>query len=403
MQYSYSRVTCFENCPQAFKFRYIDKLDVERFESIEAFMGSRVHDTLEKFYKDRNLGKIAPINDMLTHYNSLWERQITPEVVVNREGLTQEHYRVVGEKCLVDYYNRYKPFSKGKTIETEMQIRVDLLGDGEYKFIGYIDRLDTRDDNIYEIHDYKTSQRLPTQEIADRDRQLALYELGIRQLWNDVEEVDLVWHYLVFDKEIKSKRSKTHLEELQQDLLGLIHKIEKATDIDDFPAIESGLCGWCEYQEHCKLKKHQVKTRQMPLNKYLKEDGVVLANKYTELKAKEAEFKQWYATEYEQLSEALIAYAKKEGVEFLYGTDKRVSVKVAEAFRFPKSGSKEREELERIIKDKGFWDDVSTLNTRVLDKGLKEHEFNQKLNKIIIEYAKKEETTTIRLTKIKKE
>jgi len=402
MQYSYSRVTCFENCPQQFKFKYIDKLDVERFKTIEAFMGSRVHDALEKFYNDRKLSKISSLEELVACYNDLWSRDINPDVVVNKEGLTQEHYRVVGEKCIIDYYNHYKPFEVGKTIENEMQLNIDLLGDGKYKFIGYIDRLDSVD-GVYEIHDYKTSQRLPTQEIADRDRQLALYEMGIRQLWNDVKEVDLVWHYMVFDKEIRSKRSKTHLKELQDELIGLIGDIEKATKEDDFPAKESGLCGWCEFQDYCPLKKHQAKTRQMPLNKYLKEDGVVLANKYTELKSKEAEFKNWFDEEYEQLREALVTYAKKEGVEYIYGTDKRVSVKLAEAFRFPKAGSTEREQLEKAIKEKGFWDDVSSLNTRALDKGLREHEFKQKLEKIIQKYAEKEETTTIRLGKIKED
>ncbi|MBD3156057.1 MAG: hypothetical protein GF368_05390, partial [Candidatus Aenigmarchaeota archaeon] len=158
MRYSYSRLQCFENCPLAFKFQYIDKLDVEAFEGIEAFMGKRVHEALEKFYIDRNLGKIAGIDEVLGHYNDIWQRYITPDVVVNKEGLTQEHYRVVGEKCLVDYYNRYKPFEKGKTLKTEMMVNVDLFGDNQYNFIGYIDRLDTVGDGVYEIHDYKTSQ-----------------------------------------------------------------------------------------------------------------------------------------------------------------------------------------------------------------------------------------------------
>ena len=50
--YSHSKIGCFENCPLQFKFRYIDRIKKEKEEGIEAFMGSRVHDTLEKLYTE---------------------------------------------------------------------------------------------------------------------------------------------------------------------------------------------------------------------------------------------------------------------------------------------------------------------------------------------------------------
>jgi putative RecB family exonuclease len=401
MRYSHSRIQSFENCPLAFKFQYIDKLEVEAFESIEAFMGSRVHEALESFYVDRNHGKIASIGELLEGYNDSWQRYIAPDVVVNKEGLTQEHYRIVGEKCLADYYNRYKPFDKGRTLETEMMVTIDLLGDGRYNFVGYIDRLDSMGEGRYEIHDYKTSQHLPTQYKKDRDRQLALYEIGVRQTWDDVKEVGLVWHYLVFDKELRSKRTSQHLEELKKEFLTAIRRIEQATEKDDFPAVESGLCAWCAFQEHCKLKKHQVKTRQMPLNKYMKEEGVVLANKYAELKEREKEFKTWFDCEYGQLSEALAAYAKKEGVEYIYGTDKRVRVAVREMLKFPAANSKERQELEEMLKKDGFWNDVSTLNIWSLENKIQNHEFPMELEKILKKYAATEETARLTLSRIK--
>jgi putative RecB family exonuclease len=297
----------------------------------------------------------------------------------------------------VEYYNRYKPFSKGKTIATEMKVNLDLLGDRQYTFIGYIDRLDSVTDGVYEIHDYKTSRSLPTQDKQDRDRQLALYEIGVRQMWQDVKEVDLVWHYLMFDKEIRSKRTHEHLSQLKQELLEVIKQIEKAVAEDDFPAVESGLCGWCAYQDHCKLKKHQVRTKQLPLNKYLEEEGVVLANKYAELKAKEKEFSDWYEKECSLLTEALIAYSKKEGVEYVYGTDKRVGIKFGEAFRFPETGTEERTKLETYLKERGLWETYSILNTRALDKALKDGETDPKIKK----YAKKEEINRITLGKVK--
>jgi hypothetical protein len=205
----------------------------------------------------------------------------------------------------------------------------------------------------------------------------------------------------VFDKELRSKRTTEHLEDLKSEFLGIIQRIKEATKDDDFPAIESGLCSWCAFQEYCKIKKHLIKTKQLPLNKYMKEEGVALANKYAELKAKEQEFKAWFEDEYTQLAQALVAYAKKEGIEYIYGSDKRVRVAVKEALKFPSSGSKERQELEEILKKDGFWDDVSTLNIWGLASKLEKHEYPEELEQILKKYATPEETTRITLGKIK--
>ena len=45
--YSNSKLSTFEQCRQKYKFQYIDKIRIPG-ESIEAFLGSRVHEALEK-------------------------------------------------------------------------------------------------------------------------------------------------------------------------------------------------------------------------------------------------------------------------------------------------------------------------------------------------------------------
>ena len=47
--YSHSRLSNFESCPRRFRYRYIDKIVVEA-EGIEAFVGKRVHEILERLY-----------------------------------------------------------------------------------------------------------------------------------------------------------------------------------------------------------------------------------------------------------------------------------------------------------------------------------------------------------------
>jgi putative RecB family exonuclease len=56
--YSHSRLSCYEQCPQKYKLKYLDKVKTEVEQSIEAFLGSRVHETLEKLYQDLRYQKV---------------------------------------------------------------------------------------------------------------------------------------------------------------------------------------------------------------------------------------------------------------------------------------------------------------------------------------------------------
>ena len=45
--FSHSSLNCFETCPKQYHFRYVEKIRVD-LEGIEAFMGKRVHEILER-------------------------------------------------------------------------------------------------------------------------------------------------------------------------------------------------------------------------------------------------------------------------------------------------------------------------------------------------------------------
>jgi hypothetical protein len=52
--HSHSSLGSFENCPTQYRYQYIGTPSVERVDTIEAFLGKRVHETLEK--PSRGLG-----------------------------------------------------------------------------------------------------------------------------------------------------------------------------------------------------------------------------------------------------------------------------------------------------------------------------------------------------------
>ena len=111
-----------------------------------------------------------------------------------------------------------------------------------------IDRLTKQKDGTYEIHDYKTSSSLPPPARLERDRQLALYQIGIEQSFPDAESIELVWHYLVFNKTLRSRRTPQQLDELRSRTIQLIDQIEANTSFQPKPG---PLCRWCEYRDLC--------------------------------------------------------------------------------------------------------------------------------------------------------
>ncbi len=394
--YSHSRLSAFENCPLQYRLRYVDKIKPDEAETIEAFMGSRVHETLEKLYRDLRLSKTNTLEELLSFYDESWQKNYSEEIRVVREGYTPENYRDTGAKCIAEYHARYQPFNDGKTIGLEQMINIDIEG---YKLRGFIDRLSSRSDGTYEIHDYKTSQYLPLQSHFDSDRQLALYQLGVQDMFDDVREVDLVWHYLVFDKEIRSKRAEHDLLKLKSDIAALIETIERAEEEYDFHAKETGLCDWCEYQLLCPNRMHLVRTGQMPLNKYLSDPGVKLVNQYVERANERKRVLLEIDSELELLKEAIIAYAKKEGVEVIRGNDKKLRVKIEEKPHFPTKEENDREELDAIIKEAGKWELVSDLNVHALAKAMGgwSPELVEKISKL----ARMEESCRIYVSNLK--
>jgi len=209
-----------------------------------------VHETLEWIYGEIKKGNPSPdLDTVIDYYINQWNNNFKKEIKITREGIDAESYFNQGIKFIIDYFVANSPF-KDNTIAIEHRILIPLDKDGRYMVQGYIDRLvHNTETNIFEIHDYKTSSSMKSQEELDLDRQLALYSLGIKTTHPEAKDVYLIWHFLAHNRKMQSSRTDQQLEELRQDIINLINTIEST---NDFPPTESALCGWCEFQGLCK-------------------------------------------------------------------------------------------------------------------------------------------------------
>ncbi len=348
--YSHSRISTYENCPYQYKLRYIDREKPEIPTTIEAFMGDMVHQALEDLYKKKKFKKRVAKASLIKFYRDLWGKSYSKDIKIVKEELNADNYRKMGEKFLTDYYDKYKPFEQLTILGLETQDRM-TLPDGNQWHVR-IDKFACDDKGNYYVMDYKTNARMKDQEEADSDRQLAMYSIWAKDKFKDCKSVKLVWHMLAFNKEVVSERTDKELEKLQKEIIGKIKEIENAKD---FPTNVTALCNYCGFKNICPSFKHQAELEKIEdIKKFKENEGVQLVDEFSDIKAKLHDLKKAE----DDFKEKLIAYAKQFGVDILYGSNMKCSVKEFDKIVIPEE-KEAKEKFIELMKKKGIYEECS--------------------------------------------
>ncbi len=394
--FSNSRLSCYENCPRQFKFKYIDEIDPpEPFESIEQFLGLRVHDALEAFYQQLMQGQMLKQEELLSLFEDQWDQQFHGAIKLIKKGISAQDFKLNGRRALAHYYKRYQPFQGAATLGNEIQINFPL---GRYQITGFIDRLDQREDGTYEIHDYKTSSRLPSKKYLLDERQLAFYHLGIQEQFDAKCNADLVWHYLLFDKEIRVNKNHLELNQIKEATLQLIHTIEQD---NTFLPKESPLCNWCEYAPICPTKLHGAKVRALPMKEYHQDEGVYLVYRYHQLTQRMERLKKKHQETQKvlnELEEEILNFANKHQYQCLQGDDAKIAINKRKCITFP-GINHHNEELKTWLVEKGAWNELSTLDVQKIRQYLLSNNGDPEIKRKLLEYAETYEMKDIELKK----
>lgn len=244
--YSHNRLSYYEQCPLKYKFRYIDKLPPQTGQTIEAFLGIRVHETLEKLYYNEINGIPNRFDEIKNYFIKIWEENWNEDIRIINKRYKPIDYKKNGIEYITNYFLKNLPFNQDKTIALEKEL-VFKMDDEDIQVKGIIDRL-ARNDGKYIIHDYKTGKKLPSKKALSGDRQLGIYALAVNQNFDNIKDVELVWHFLAHDKEIKITPKLNDLRILEKNL---IKKIKKVENTKNFTSKKSFLCNWCEYKPIC--------------------------------------------------------------------------------------------------------------------------------------------------------
>ena len=143
-----------------------------------------------------------------------------------------------------------------------------------------------------------------------------------------------------------------------------------------------------------------VKVEALPKDKWKDEPGVVIVDAYAarwrKKKELEAEIKR-VEGELDEIKDAAIAFAEKESVQVIAGTEARLRVTGKERVVSPAKGSAEREALERELRAAGVWDEVAALDPFALEKAVAEGKWGPEVLERLKAYISTEKRYTVTL------
>lgn len=248
-KYSISKLGTYESCPKQYEYKYVVR-EKPAFDSIESFMGSRVHDTVEWLYTTKQAGGRPSLKAALDFYQARWlqcyQENSIPVRVVRQDGSTQSDYVKQGARMIEGFHERFLE-DTDTTVAIEYEVEAQI-GDSPYTLLGYIDRLVRKKDSVLEIIDYKTSKRTPDEFIGKEADQLRSYAYAYMRKHPDVTLIDLRLCFLRSGEDRTGMFRRQDMAQVERQLLSRIAatKVDKA-----LIARPSALCAWCGFNDRC--------------------------------------------------------------------------------------------------------------------------------------------------------
>ena len=334
MRLSYSTLDTYQNCPLKYKFREIDKIPEPK--SKEAVFGTLVHAVLKYIHTPALLS--PTVEQALDYFAKGWNSAVYDNELEERAAFTQ------GVTIIQNYLAHNRP-SDYTIIDLESRFAIEI-GDeetGKHIVSGVIDRIDKTAEG-YEIIDYKTTRKMPSQDKVDHDLQLSIYlKAFLNRYPKEVDRLDQITvslYYLKHGVKLSSKRTKEQLDQIEQKFLDTIKAIEEKK----FDPILSPLCDWCGYQNICPFWKHKFSK-----NRTLETADVKTAiSEYLDLKGKVSEEKLRLG----KLQSLILKYMEEEGVDRVFDEQGIIGKTLRKTYKY------DEEKLRALLEPLDKWEGV---------------------------------------------
>ena len=343
MNTSYSALDTFLTCPLKYKYSQIDRIRTPK--SKEQFFGTLIHNTLKVVHTP---GILSPTPEQaLDFFAKNWNAEVFTDEFEERAAFSQ------GVAMIQDYYKKNDP-AKINIIDLESRFQIEMgpvkssgaLDHGvkseNHIITGIIDRIDKTEDG-YEIIDYKTTRKLPSQEKVDNDLQLSIYLSAFLKRYpkenENLDKIKVSLYYLKHGVKLSSQRSLEQVRQSEEFMLDLINQVGKSK----FEPTLSGLCDWCGYQNLCPMWKHKFK-KDEPEDI----DSAKIIEEYIALKD---EIKS-KVDRIGELQEKLSEYMDRENVDQVFADAGRILRTIRKTYKY------DQEKLRSILEPLDKWESV---------------------------------------------
>jgi len=248
---SYSKLSCWLNCPRKFKYRYRDESPEERT-AVALLFGSAIHEAAEAFLKSLPCGNPISFDEVLGVFNralsdttKLAEEQGAP-VDWGETSLKQVSEK--GEQMLAVFLDQVD--RKIKVVATELTFEVELTP-GQV-VAGVIDVVLDEGNGRYRVVDLKTAAASYGPDRLEFDLQPTTYIAAAEKIFNAPGKIDFEYWLLTKTKTPALKilpvvrNARDHAE-----LLETMDEVEEAVIRGVFPRQRGFMCFGCEYADRC--------------------------------------------------------------------------------------------------------------------------------------------------------
>lgn len=237
MQFSYSRVDCFKNCPYQFKLRYVDGLKTyDEYEAQDHLrLGTALHSGIEKDIQ-------TAINEYYNSYPIISDLHIN-EAIKLEIVLKKAREMLPIHDAIFEY-----------ELNTE-------------HFKGFIDMLVPVDSSVYDMYDFKYSNNV---DKYMQSPQLSIYKYYFEKL-NPGKYIRNMYFVFVPKTMIRQKKTEDlgqfrlrikqtlkdaeiQVKSVNYNFYKVIDYIENQVNIltcKDYVKNETKLCDFCEYKNYC--------------------------------------------------------------------------------------------------------------------------------------------------------